>query len=304
MRRFLPGEKAEVLSRCLPGQRVAAYFNDERMYHERILLWKSDGMKWAILTPDDDVYLEDFSGYGDPGCDSFKVKGEHFTYWSRVGGAAYRFSQEISDDILREKIGEALECLGGEVHGPQAWRPSGIQLQDGSIADTSVFLGRLLVPRRLTGKGPGLRPGNDATGPAALPSAVGAVQPAPEGFVWVAAEPLEGLVLGQEVSITPSTDVQLGSRTAMLKRGQQWVKAELVKLEDCADFADRRRSLFGQVTVPGPPTTDRTRALDLVAEEAPKARAEDEIRTLYVDGSRGGGTSAKSRSLLSWTTSR
>ena len=243
MRRLLQGERAEDLSKCLPGQRVAAYFSDEGMYHERLLLWKSESMKWVILTPDDDVYVEDFSGYGDPGCDSFKVKGVHFTYWSRVGAAAYRFSREISDDVLRQKIGEALELLGDEVHGADSWRPRGIQLRDGSVADASAFLGRLLVPRRLRGKGPEGRVVDEGGAAATVPPGVRMIEPAPEGLVWVASEPLGGLLLGQEVSITPSTDVQLGERTAMLRRGERWVKAELVKLEDCADFAARRRSL-------------------------------------------------------------
>ena len=81
---------------------VGRVFTYDQMYHERVLLWKSDAMKWAILTPDDDVYLEDFSGYGDPGCDSFKVKGVHFTYWSRVGATSYRFSRDVPDDAQGE----------------------------------------------------------------------------------------------------------------------------------------------------------------------------------------------------------
>eukprot|EP00439_Symbiodinium_sp_Y106_P077626 s190_g16.t1 len=288
MRRLLQGERAEVLSRCLPGQRVAAYFSDDQMYHERVLLWKSSAMKWAILTPDDDVYIEDFSGYGDPGCDYFKVKGEHFAYWSRVGGAAYRFSHDISDDILREKIGEALDVLGDEVHAAGAWRPSGIQLKDGSVAPSTTFLGRLLVPRRLTGKGPGVRAGGDGESAPCPPSGVKAVQPAAEGYVWVAAEPIGGLLLGQEVSITPSTDVQLGDRIAMLKRRDDWVKAELVRLEDCSDFADRRRSLFGQANRTDlAPSSSPTKLVDLLADEPGKGKtgetSQEEIRTLWVD---------------------
>ena len=57
MRNFRQGERAAALSNCLPGQHVAAYFSDDRMYHERVLLWKSDGMRWVILTPDDDIYI-------------------------------------------------------------------------------------------------------------------------------------------------------------------------------------------------------------------------------------------------------
>ena len=30
---------------------MAAYFSDDRMYHERLLLWKRDAPKWVIMTP-------------------------------------------------------------------------------------------------------------------------------------------------------------------------------------------------------------------------------------------------------------
>ena len=64
------GKKVEELSRCHPGTRVAAYFEDDKFYHERILLWCAGGIRWVILTPDYDVYIEDFSEplvpYWDP----------------------------------------------------------------------------------------------------------------------------------------------------------------------------------------------------------------------------------------------
>ena len=68
------GGKEVDLCRCLLGQRVAAH----------VLLWKSHGSSWVILTPDGDVYLEGFSGSGDPGCDCFRIKGLNFKYWSRA----------------------------------------------------------------------------------------------------------------------------------------------------------------------------------------------------------------------------
>ncbi|CAE7217190.1 SLC34A1, partial [Symbiodinium pilosum] len=115
-------ERAAALSKCIPGQRVAAYFNDDGMYHERILLWRSHEMVWGVLTPDLDVYLEDFSGYGEVGCDSFKIKGSDFNYWSRVGGPAYRFSEVVPDEKLKESIGEIISQLGDSVHSERAWQ--------------------------------------------------------------------------------------------------------------------------------------------------------------------------------------
>ena len=116
MRRFLArGGKAEDFWKCQPGHRLAAYFADDNMFHERVLLWYAGGMKRMVLTPDFDLYVENFSGQGDPGRDFFKIKGMDFRYWSRVGGAAYRFWQDPSDEDLKDKIREAVELLGDSI---------------------------------------------------------------------------------------------------------------------------------------------------------------------------------------------
>ena len=69
-------------------------------------------MVWGILTLDMDVYLEDFSGLGEVGCDSFKIKGMDFDYWSRVGGPCYRFREAVPDEKLKESMGEVIHQLG------------------------------------------------------------------------------------------------------------------------------------------------------------------------------------------------
>ena len=68
--------------------------------------------------------------------------------------------------------------------------------------------------------------------------------------------------------------------------GEHWVKAELVKVEDCSDFAERRRRLFG-VRAESPVAAPALRTLDLIADDAGKDRTNDssqeQIRTLWVD---------------------
>ena len=130
---------------------MAAYFSDDGMYHKRVLLWKSHGSSWVILTPDGDVYLEDFSGSGDPGCDFFKIKGLNFKYWSRVGGAVYRFSEELPDDKLKNRIGEALGILGEELCGSPLIQAEDVGGETGDGQPSKPSNG----PRRGRGRGRG-----------------------------------------------------------------------------------------------------------------------------------------------------
>ena len=230
-----------------------AYFSDDNMYNETVLLWKAGDTKWVVLTPDMDVYVEDFSGHGDPGCDFFKIKTVDFKYWSRVGGACYRFRQDPSDDELKEKITEAMELLGGEVDRANAWRPTGIILIDGSVKDASVFLGRAVGGRRLRGKGPPTR-------------------------IWRCSVLPAGQDGGRQLSRS------LG--TALFKRGDEWVKAELIWVEDCGDYAARRRLLFKDPSVAASPPTPAVKLIDQIASSGKKHEEDeksDEVRTLWVD---------------------
>ena len=72
-------------------------------------------------------------------------------------------------------------------------------------------------------------------------------------FVWLAAEPLGGLVLGQEVSLNEETDVQCGDRHALAFRQGDYVKVEMVRAVDAADYAEKRRALFGAPSSSSPP---------------------------------------------------
>ena len=97
--------------------------------------------------------------------------------------------------------------------------------------------------RRLRGKGPIVRGAGEAIGVDVPQTSRKAVH-APDGMVCMASEPPGNLILGQEVSLNVSVDIQVGDRTAFLKREDDWVKAELIRVEDCGDCATRRRLLF------------------------------------------------------------
>ena len=71
-------DAAEVLSSSLPGQIAVVWYSDDNVYHERLMVWKVTDTKWYVLTPDGDLYAEDWSGLVDDGPVSFKLKGKDF----------------------------------------------------------------------------------------------------------------------------------------------------------------------------------------------------------------------------------
>ena len=63
---------------------------------------------WYVLTPDLDLYPEDWSLTGGDGPSKIKLKGTDFVWWSRVGGSSYRFAKPVADDQqLRSYIKQA-----------------------------------------------------------------------------------------------------------------------------------------------------------------------------------------------------
>lgn len=95
----------------------------------------------------------------------------------------------------------------------------------------------------------------------------------------MAAEPLGGLTLGQEVSLNAETDVECGDRHALMLRGGDWVKAEMIPASEAPDYADKRRALFraGVLTGAG---SSKDKVKDNRADDA---EGDGEVRTLWVD---------------------
>ena len=78
-----------------------------------------------IRTPDGDVYSEDLRDSPD-GPSRMKVKGEHFLYWSRVGGPSYRFAKSSTDDELKGMIREGFQVAVQEPGCDPDWRPENV----------------------------------------------------------------------------------------------------------------------------------------------------------------------------------
>ena len=62
---------------------------------------------WWIVTPDFDVYPEMFDLDGRAGPSRVRIKGTHFTYWSRFREPTYRFSDALSEDEFKGYVEKA-----------------------------------------------------------------------------------------------------------------------------------------------------------------------------------------------------
>ena len=91
------------------GRRVLVAYEDEALWHERYLLRKVAGTaaSWCIITPDDDVYIEDFNKTA-----GVRVVAENGGLPRGVPrGSAYRFAREFTGPELVRLRKEAEDYL-------------------------------------------------------------------------------------------------------------------------------------------------------------------------------------------------
>ena len=245
----------------LPGQIWAVFFEDDVYWHERLLLWRAGENQWYVLTPDLDLYVEDWSLGGGEGPVKIKQKGTDFRYWSRVDGSSYRFAEPIVDDQqLRSYIKQAYRDGVDQPGFDPDWRPSHVVDTKGVVQDAGVFLKDLLISHRLTGKGPGVRRGlgvreevADAGGQSADIASVKAIQAGRAEQVWIVTENIDGLKIGDPAPIDPGRDLMIGSHTGLIKTSSGWAKAELVEAAEAVELVKVRRGRHGAAPAEDPP---------------------------------------------------
>ena len=242
----------------LPGQIWAVFFEDDTYWHERLLLWRLSENVWFVLTPDLDLYPEDWSLVGGDGPSKIKLKGEDFRWWSRVGGSSYRFADPIaSDQQLRSYIKQAYkEGLTVEGFDPD-WRPSHVVDTNGVVQEAGEFLKDLLITHRLTKKGPGHRAGLGLRDEARLSpgqeediNSVKPIVPAGGNQVWIITENVEEFKVGDTANVKFDRDLMIGGHTGLIKTATGWVKAELVGIGEAVEVADARRGVVSSKAVP------------------------------------------------------
>ena len=235
----LLGSPEELLS-CLPGDRILDWYSDDNVWHERVLIWKGASHHgWYVLTPDLDLYEQSYALDGQDGPEKFKIKGRHFTYYSRVQAPVYKFATEPTEADMRGYIETALDEMGLDVVSPEGWRPSEIKVARHKVS-TSALLGRRFVPRRIT-RGLGVLE-SPVGGPDGLEglvqevrNQVSVLRAAPDGFMWAAlvpgrpGHPAEAF----EVAVESGRGIQLGEDTGMYHRGLSgWIPVFLLKVQE------------------------------------------------------------------------
>lgn len=269
----------------IPGQTLAVFYEDDTLWHERLLLWRLNDGCWFVLTPDLDIYAEDVSGSGVDGPSRVKVKGQDFRYWSRVGGASYRFAAPVADDAsFQSYVRKALIEARKEADFDEDWRPTHFVDTKGVVQDAAVLVDHVTLVHRLNSKGPAVRRGQGG-GVVSQPVVahdddddrrVQAILPPSSTQAWIITENMDSYRVGDPALVNPRRDIMIGSHTGLIKTASGWVKAELVEAGEAVDFTAGRRALAQPAASHVP----------LSSAEKPAGGAEEtssDARTLMVD---------------------
>ena len=108
-------------SELLPGRQVLLFYRDDPgIWHVALLLWPAANGHWWIMTPDNDVYVEDVlckEGEGPSRCVLCDVLRR---VPQGLGGATYRFAEAVSDGMLTTYM-ETLAEDQPEIAHPAFW---------------------------------------------------------------------------------------------------------------------------------------------------------------------------------------
>eukprot|EP00435_Cladocopium_sp_Y103_P027188 s335_g6.t1 len=275
------GDEVEGLKSIQPGQSVAVFYSDDTYWHERIYLWKDKGSCHYIVTPDEDVYSEDFSADPSDGPSRFKIKGRDFPYWSSLRAPVYRFRQAPTDEKLRQYVGMAIQDMGSRVFEPGAWRPQYILTSKGEEVSPSAFLGRLLVPRRITrGTGGVLEePQGEAE---IVPEDVHHVRRPPDTHIWISEEKVGDVELGEEIPYPPTKAIGVGDSAGLACVRGQWVRISLRKVVDVPGYVEARRGEMSRYlsAIPRAPVVE---VADSKKDKVLSEEVHEDARTLSVD---------------------
>eukprot|EP00435_Cladocopium_sp_Y103_P068723 s90_g32.t1 len=276
------GDVEEECYRSLrPGSRVFLWYSDDNVWHENMVAFVVGGEEVVLWTPDDDLYIEKVGCKGVEG--PVKLRGLNSRgKVPRFSMPVYRFKAAITDDDIRRVVRAGYSLVRDEGLTPKV--PKEVVNARSEIVDIDEFFGGHFIKRRLTRKGAAEA---DGPGPAKMESPKNAlkVQPAGADSVWLCAEPIGGLCLGQEVSLNQDSDVQVGDRTALALKNGKWVKVELVLLADADRYAESRRRLFVQTSpdvTSQPEKSKKSSPADADADEQGNGEHGD-VRTLWVD---------------------
>jgi len=190
----------EFFDELLVGRHVAAYYEGD-LWHQRVLLWREKGSRsrWVILTPDNDLYVEDMKCDRRNGIARCHLLSSSSHHPRPLWGRSYRFRAQPSEAEMRALVRRARADLGALAAPPEDI--AGAMLADGSQVDLSVL----------------------ADVPAAAPAAVA-------GPPWRVVDFTDGLRYGSEVE-PALVKVQLGDVGLAVIKGKT-VKVARIEAED------------------------------------------------------------------------
>ena len=254
----------ECLKSLIPGKRILLWYSDDTVWHEAMIgLVVSDRMA-VIYTPDDDLYMEDLTYGSRHGPAKVKSLNPNLSLPRNLRARAYRFRARLTDDVVKGIIKRSLAMAEQQGYSPT--RPSKAVDATGVERPFDEFIGDGVQVAEA-------RHGADAGG--GTPKSARVVRAAVGDSVWVAAEPLGGLTLGQEVSLNEETDVQCGDRCALAYRQGEYVKVEMIRVSEAVDYASRRRALFR--------AAGRNEPGDVQEPDKEEEGSGSDVRTLWVD---------------------
>ena len=258
------------------GSRALLWYSDDHVWHEALIGLVLGGEQVVMYTPDKDLYIESIGCKGLEGPIRLRGLKPDLGLPSRLRAPAYRFREIISDTLIKQVFRDSVKLAEREA-GCSVALPTHIVNHAGQRKTLEEFFGGSFVRSRQPTPIGKLDKSSDS------PKNAVKVQPALGDFVWLAAEPLGGLILGQEVSLNSETDVQVGTSCALALRKGVWVKVDMVKLSEVEGYADRRRALFGVSSAAGSGECPQPGKGGGDDEAGGETAGSNDVRTLWVD---------------------
>ena len=198
-----------------PGSRILLWYADDSVWHEALVGLVLGGEEIVMYTPDKDLYVEAVGCKGDYGPIRLRGLLPNGNLPRNLRARAYRFREKVTDELIRQVFRDALSLADGEDRH-YTMPTQAVNQAFEVVSIDALFGGKFLRTRLPRGRGREEVPDrHDGGSPVGTPKNAKVVEPAMGDYVWVSAEPLGGLILGQEVSLNAETDVQCGPRHAM-----------------------------------------------------------------------------------------
>ena len=197
----------------------------------------------------------------------------------------------MEDDEVKSYMKQVIEDIKKDGSWDDSKIPEKIFNRAGKEETSTAYLGRVLIPRRIAGKGAGV-----LTLPAAEPlesplayseevsAAMGPLSPAPEGFIWISEENGYGKRIGEELEVSAGEGVMLNHEVALVKLRRGWIKGRKMKIEDVPAYVEQVRRRYQEYLDEGRLQED----LGLAAKPEAKPKEDDaaspeDARVLAID---------------------